>query len=242
MKKILYITLLSGVSAFLLTFLITRTFAGSSLSVPAPNRKYLAHETFDNWQYTAYREGNTISIDIALNDTSREGLNAFKIYNNILAQEIVQQEDTLQASIILRQPVPLDYAKQWVKQYGLSNASFRLRFIESDGTRGVLGIATDENGEILSEELNEMLIELNEASPGADLLGVVTIAAEITPTQWAELTRLPEVYVVDLTAQFAKQHFIEQNKNAIPDKNNITITVYNYPIYWYLENSLVSSP
>ena len=63
MKKILSIPLFLGALAFVLTFLATKTFAGSHNSPSAPDREYLAQELFDNnnWQYTAYRENKAIT-------------------------------------------------------------------------------------------------------------------------------------------------------------------------------------
>ncbi len=150
---------------------------------------------------------------------------------------MIKQEGRLEASIILRQPISVDEAIQWVTRYNLSNASFRLRFIEKDGTRGTMGMATDENGDISVEDITEMTRELDEASPEFDLKGVVTIEAAIEPAQWHRLSRLPNVFMVDITAAFAKQHFAKQSGATLKEENNLTVTAYSYPIYWYLEDN-----
>lgn len=245
LKKRLLVTILVGLAVFVIAFATTAALAGPpEPQVPPPGsedeRIQLADEDFDGWRYAAYREGKNVVLQITLEDTSLEGLEAFRAVNRQMARDLVRQQEMLKVSVVLNQPLSLAEFTELVEKYGLHVYGFQVRVIDGRGDRVTLFGSSDGDQLVREDLLQTMLERVQDQTGEATLLGVTTIDAELSPSGYDVLSKEQVVFLVDLTPGFAEYHIQKQRASLLEADDFVTIAAY--PVYWYLESNRQAQP
>jgi hypothetical protein len=237
MKKIqVVIVLLIGSFTFLITSAVTKTFA-SQIFQPDPilERVDLVTEDFGGWKYTAYREGPNVTLEIDVNDTTLEGLAAFQSANQRIAQTLAAQTDTVEADIVFEQPLSAAQVSNIVTQYALNVIGFRMRVFDGLNDRITLFGSPYQDQLVSDYHVNLLLDHIREETGEATLLGITTIRAEFTTKNYIDLAADPDVFLVDVTPGFVRNHMQTQHASLLEFEDFLTVSTH--PTYWYLESS-----
>lgn len=238
LKRYLPVTILIGLIVFTMSFATTLALAGSAQPQPSdspPKPIELTREAFDEWQYTAYREGKNVMLDIALNDTSKAGLEAFRIANQHLAYSLVERRKSLNVSIVLNKPISVGEFIALANKYRVQVSQFEMRVIDGHGGRVTLFSSPKDDRLVSDFFIQSMLQWIQEETGEAKFMGVTTIEASLPVSSYDALSADPLVFMVDVTSTFAEQHL--RQKQATQLNADDFIIVSTYPIYWYLENN-----
>lgn len=225
--------LLLGVVAFAFSF-ATTAWAGLKQD-PPPVRIHLSTDRFDQWQYDAYREGDQLTLQVNLDDTSQTGLVAFRTANQRLADQLLPTQSTLSANIVLNTPISPEDFERLVAKYGLQVTAFQMRAIDGRGDRVTLFGSPSSPSELVSLPVMESMLAWSRKETGdATLLGVTSIEASIPTLSFSELSASPGIYLIDVTPSIVKEHFEQSHAGLIRAGDAIVVPVY--PLYWYLED------
>lgn len=235
------VTVIIGVVIALTSFARHTSFANSAIvreSRNLSNVSLIIEERFDNWKYRATRTDHEVILQIKIEDTSGTGLESFRNTNALLAESMLPQQSTLDVSIILSAPLPIDKLSELVAQYDVRVKATYSQVTTGSGEIGAL-YAIPKNEEliptfVLEAALGGRTSETEGDSNSGVFDGVVMIEAQLPAGQYHILSGNPLVYLVDITPAFAKFHFIEKHRNEMQVQDQIMVSPY--PIYWYLEN------
>jgi len=232
-KRHFYTTVLLGLAVFTLAF--TTTAKTVHRLPPAPAQIHLIDEKFPEWQYTAIRDGNNIILEVNLSDTTIAGLEAFRDANRRLAQELMQQQKTLTANVVLKVPISVEGLADLVDAYGLQVISVEMRIIDGYGDRVTL--VTGPEGQNLTSQdfVHSTTSWVQEQTGSAKLSGVVSLQVVLQTDSYDLVLRDPSVFMVDVTHEYAEYHFHLQHASLI--QANDAISAIGSSGYWYVEDN-----
>jgi hypothetical protein len=237
-KRYFFATVLVGLAVFTLAF-TTATNSNRQLP-PSPGRVQLVKEDFDGWEYTAYREGNEVTLEIDLNDTTTAGLEAFRDTNRQLARLLAEHQKTLTVNIVFYRPLSLEEFGGLVDAYELQVTGVEMRAIDGLGDRVTL-FTGPEGGQLISEDFIQSTVQwIKEQTGEASLLGVISTEAELVASSYDVLSAESAVFMVDVTRDFAKYHLQQENASLLRAQDTISIAASSG--YWHVEDNRLSNP
>lgn len=242
-KRCFPVTVLIGLAVFAIAFTATVASAKSpqpQASPPPPEQVQLVDEDFEGWRYTAYREGKDVTLWITLEDTSPAGLEAFRAANRQMAHDLAKQQRSLDVTVVLNQPLLVDEFTELVDKYGLQVYGFQMRVIDGHGDRVTLFSSPDSDQLVPEYSLASMLGWVQDQTGEAKFLGVTTIDAGLSSSNFDILSADPAVFLVDVTPGFAEHHMRQQHASLLEAGDFVTTSAY--PVYWYLESNQQSQP
>ncbi|MDY7040070.1 MAG: response regulator transcription factor [Chloroflexota bacterium] len=171
---------------------------------------------------------------------SPAGLEAFRTANWQMAHDLAKQQRSLDVTVVLNQPLSVDEFTELVDKYGLQVYGFQMRVIDGHGDRVTLFSSPDSDQLVPEYSLVSMLGRVQDQTGEAKFLGVTTIDAGLSSSNFDILSADPAVFLMDVTPGFAEHHMRQQHASLLEAGDFVTTSAY--PVYWYLESNQQSQP
>lgn len=233
-----------GVTAIAIAALISLTMISASgrSTIAEPEFPPLAGDTLahgEGWTLrTEEFEGN-VAAGIVFSSYDRESLLAYADAARANVDAAFAQHEIVPALLTFQRPIPVEEFPNLIDRPGATTISYHIRTIEPDGRRGTIGGAPEPDGTLLDmDHLTDFTLrqEAKGASP-LRVLGVIDVEVAVDRSAYEALSKLDDVFLVDLTRAVVVDLLPAQFRQQVPISE-----VHLEPLYWHLEDAGLAPP